>query len=266
MADALLAASQALIYFLNQGIGKCLDSERLARVGVVLLNSNKSSKEPIFIKLADYLTESQQPDGGWVDIEETAWSLAYLRKMPEVCWESSQKGLEWLASQKRPGGGWGKNNRDKPRIPHTSWVALLLPELVSLETLQWLENECRHETSQQPLLTYKIALPLRAFYENRSCPEENIWGLISLLLASQNEDGGFAPWRGHPGGSDPWCTAVAVLGLLPWTGLVPREVMHKALKWLRVSQLPNGMWPYHYIEEGTAIAYWALNELSLLKE
>ncbi len=264
MADALLTASQALIYFLNQGMDRCLDSERLARVGITLLHSNKSHGEPIFTKLADYLTESQQPDGGWVEIEETAWSLAYLRKMPEIYRESSQKGLEWLASQKLPGGGWGRNSRDKPRIPHTSWVALLLPEVVSLETLQWLENECRHETCQQPLLTYKIALPLRAFYENRYQLEKNIMDLVSLLLASQNEDGGFAPWRGHPSGSDPWCTAVAALGLLPQTELVPREVLHKALKWLRANQLPNGLWPYHYIEEGTAIAYWALRELSLL--
>lgn len=71
----------------------------------------------------------------------------------------------------------------------------------------------------------------------------------------------FGPWRDHPCGSDPWCTSVAVLGLLTLADLIPGFVLERSLDWLQKNQLPSGMWAYHYIDEGTAMAYWALKEL-----
>ncbi len=263
MAEALLAASKALILFLEQGLDKKLDCERLARVGAVLLVRQGTPRDPLFIRLADYLVDSQLKDGGWVDVEETAWVLAYLEKMPATYRASLDKGLSWLALQKLAGGGWGRNGRDRSRVPYTSWVAILTPEAVCEQSLHWLVKECGREISQAPVLTYKLALPLSAFCKHRYFFEgrELAGELLSRLIADQNEDGGFGPWRGHPCGSDPWCTAVASLGLLCMPDFVPREVLERALQWLQANQLPNGLWPYHYIEEGTALAYWALLEL-----
>ncbi len=82
----------------------------------------------------------------------------------------------------------------------------------------------------------------------------------SFLAHEQNKDGGFGPWKDHPIGSDPWSTGIGLLGLLSYPELVKREVIEKAVNWLAKNQLPNGLWPYHYIEEGSAYAYWGLVE------
>ena len=82
----------------------------------------------------------------------------------------------------------------------------------------------------------------------------------SFLHDEQNEDGGFGPWKDHPIGSDPWSTGIVLLGLLSYPGLVKREIIERSINWLAENQLPNGLWPYHYIEEGSAYAYWGLVE------
>jgi hypothetical protein len=46
-----------------------------------------------------------------------------------------------------------------------------------------------------------------------------------------------------------------------------RDVIEDAVRWLVGAQLPSGYWRYHYIDEGTAYAYWGLSEaISLLED
>ena len=104
------------------------------------------------------------------------------------------------------------------------------------------------------------ARPLeRAMFEHRfeAAPAERV---IAELAPFQNDDGGFGPWKNHPVGSDPWSTGIVLLGLLSYPGLVKKEVIERAVSWLDENQLPNGLWAYHYIEEGSAYAYWGLVE------
>jgi hypothetical protein len=263
LAEALSSASIALLTFLKQGLDKQLDPERLVKVGIVLFDKQLFYKDQLFTHLIEYLYYKQHPDGGWVDVEETVWSVAYLHKMPGKYQDSINRGLNWLASQRLPGAGWGRNNRDEPRIPYTSWVAIIVPELIDNDVLFWLEKACLEELKSETKLSYKLALPLLAFSKHKYMPQnpELINSLTSYLVSSQNNDGGFGPWRDHPCGSDPWCTSVAALGLLTQADSIPSVVLERSLGWLQKNQLPNGMWPYHYIDEGTAMAYWALKEL-----
>lgn len=263
MADALLRASAFLVNFLKHGLDNRIDSERISRVGIVVFDKKFFFRDPLFIRIAKYFCKLQLQDGGWVDIEETAWSVAFLRKMPGEYEDSLTKGVNWLASQKLQGSGWGRNDRDVPRIPYTSWVAILVPELIDNEVLFWLEKACLEELKSEPKLSYKLALPLLAFSKHNYITHdpEVISSLTSCLISAQNDDGGFGPWREHPCGSDPWCTSVAALGLLAQADSIPDVVLERSLEWLQKNQLPNGMWAYHYIDEGSALAYWALKEL-----
>lgn len=268
MSEAVLASCQALSLFICRGIKKSLDCERLARTGTILLSAKVHFGSGLLKDLVGLIIEKQKSDGGWVDIEETIWAIALLRESStnQSCYK---KGLAWLCDQKVNNLGWGRSNRDEPRIPYTSWVAYLVPEVVEIETLQWLESTCAKELRVNLLLSYKIALPLMAFHKHDYSLQnpDMLNDLVMCLIKSQNEDGGFAPWKGHPCGSDPWCTGIAVLGLLSYSNEVPRQVFELARDWFIRNQLPSGFWPYHYIDEGSAIAYWALKELLIyLKE
>ena len=77
---------------------------------------------------------------------------------------------------------------------------------------------------------------------------------IEYLSQDQNDDGGFAPWKNHPIGSDPWSTGVVLWGLSKWGDRVDKQIFKKALMWLRKSQLPCGVWPYHYLDDGASMA------------
>ncbi|MGO8714960.1 MAG: prenyltransferase/squalene oxidase repeat-containing protein [Smithella sp.] len=183
--------------------------------------------------------------------------------MPPVFGECVDKGCAWLRSRQHADGGWGESGRDQSRIPHTAWVGILVPEVTTQRGLLWLEQKSAREASQEPSLTYKLALPLLALSKNAHSfrGESSVVGLLDALAASQEDDGGFAPWRGHPCGGDPWCTGVASLALLSFETAVEESVFDEALDWILSRQLANGLWPYHYIDEGSALAYRALAEL-----
>ena len=84
--------------------------------------------------------------------------------------------------------------------------------------------------------------------------DELVARTITHLAEDQNDDGGFAPWKDHPIGSEAWSTGVVLWGLSRWGELVDRTVLEKALEWLQRTQLPSGYWPYHYLDEGTSLA------------
>jgi hypothetical protein len=49
-----------------------------------------------------------------------------------------------------------------------------------------------------------------------------------------------------------------MIGLLQYPDTVPQKVLCNGLEWLEEKQLPNGLWPYHYIDDGSSWALYAL--------
>ncbi|GAH00200.1 unnamed protein product, partial [marine sediment metagenome] len=166
-----------------------------------------------------------------------------------------ERGKQWLASVRKPCGAWGKTERDQPRVPVTGLISAVLPEVVERETLDWLADEWQHDLASDVQLTYKGAFFLLAQMHPQAPTKHDLMErTITLLRGEQEDDGGFSPWKGHPVGSDPWCTGVALWGLSGCASRVPAQTFERGVSWLQSRQLDNGMWPYHYLDEGTAMA------------
>ncbi|HOK07723.1 MAG TPA: terpene cyclase/mutase family protein [Syntrophales bacterium] len=138
------------------------------------------------------------------------------------------------------------------RISMTGLVSALIPDVVERRDVDWMRSEWQRDFGGPVRLSYKGGFFLLGMPRDR----ENtlVSRTISHLAEDQNEDGGFAPWRGHPIGSDPWSTGVVLWGLSKWIGHVDPVVVEKALHWLGKTQLPSGYWPYHYLDDGTSLA------------
>ena len=252
---SIVSLSQIVREFLPKGI----ELTRLCRVAVLLKRSGVNPDTTLYHRLAEKCIDLQRDDGGWTDVEETIWCTSFLSFSGELS-GSLGKALEWLGRQRHNDGGWGKSIRDSARIPVTGLLLHLLPQLSSDDDLNWLENKWREERKFEPHLTYKAAFVLMAHNQSDYHPENRnlISEIVQWLSGQQNEDGGWGPWKGHPIGSDPWCTGIDIAGLLQYPDRVPQEVLWKALKWIKGKQLPNGLWPYHYIEDGSSWALYAL--------
>jgi len=222
-----------------------------------------SANESFFLKSIG----KQNKDGGWHDVFETAVVSYLIRDLLHL--ESNyKKAIEWLKGQKSGNAAWGYAQRDIPRIPVTGLVLTLLPGLADEASLTWLEKEWRKDLNAETTLTYKGAFTLMAFASTGVTPQNPslIADTIEYLASEQNDDGGFAPWKNHPVGSEPWSTGIDLIGLLSFPGLVKPEIIEKTLDWLAKNQLPNGLWPCHYIEEGSSYCYWgAVEALKYLK-
>ena len=249
-------ATMALAYFLYQGIQQKMEPIRLARAGYALLASGCSvSGNFPGDSLSSHLAGSQQKNGGWVDVEETLWCLRYLNAFGERYDKELANGRKWLTSVQLPCGAWGKSERDQPRIPVTALTAVLVPEVVDSSALKWLANQWEADLTSPTQLTYKGAFYLLTQTHSKvSRDDEPVIRTISYLAGEQAEDGGFGPWKGHPVGSDPWSTGVVLWGLSRVGKLAPRQTIERALSWLKSNQLPNGLWPYHYLDDGTTMA------------
>ncbi len=211
--------------------------------------------------------DEQKVDGGWCDINDTALISFLIKDIPNLK-PNYNRALKWLKAQKIKDAGWGRTQRDIPRIPVTGLLLTLLPELADDASLSWLEMEWTKELHSETTLTYKGAFTLMAFASTGFTPQNPslIADTIEYLVSEQNEDGGFAPWKGHPIGSEPWSTGVDLIGLLSFPELIKPEIIEKTLDWLAKNQLPNGLWPCHYIEEGSSYCYWgAVEALKYLK-
>lgn len=210
-------------------------------------------------------------DGGWSDVEESMWAITSLDLLNG--WSNNpptwrNESVAWLNSQKSQEGAWGRSTRDMARIPVTGMLLSLLPEFADVRSLDWLENAWRYDLEAPVNLTYKGALFLSAFAKAKSYPKNInlITKTIDYLANEQNSDGGFSPWKSHPIGSEPWSTGIVLIGLTSFPELTPRDTLERALQWLALNQLPNGLWPCHYIEEGSAYCYWgAVEALKVLK-
>ena len=251
----------ALFLILRQYLNKHLEIARIAKVGVLLIHSGASPKNPFFQEIANFCSKMQKEDGGWIDVEDSMWALAYLKQLDKNS-SRYELGLNWLRTRQLQSGGWGRTIRDLGRIPITGVLMYLLPELSNAQSLGWLEREWKKEFAINPKLTYKGAYSLMAL---KSCDHNfSDSGLfdktLTWLASQQNEDYGWGPCKGHPVGSTPFCTGVALTGLLQYPELVDQNVIANGLKWLEKNQLEDGLWPDHYIEEGSAWSFYALTE------
>jgi len=245
-----------LAHFLHSGLQQELEPVRLGRAGYALLVGGCSVKSNFPGQLlASYLVVAQRQDGGWSDVEETLWCLGYLNAFGEIYHEEIVKGQQWLALAQLPCGAWGKSERDQPRIPGTALASVLVPEITNASALEWLVNQWRTDLGSPTKLTYKGAYFLLAQTHVHAFIDRDLVNrTIAYLEKEQEEDGGFGPWKEHPMGSDPWSTGVVLWGLSRVGELIPRHVVEQALLWLESRQLPNGLWPYHYLDDGTAMA------------
>jgi len=249
-------AVNGLAFFLKSGLQQKLEPIRLARAGYALAISGCSNKGTFLgDSLTSYLVATQQKDGGWSDVEETLWCLGYLASFEKKYGEARANGQKWLASVQLPCGACGKNSRDQPRIPITALVATLTPKIVGNAGLEWLEQQWEADLNNSTQLTYKGAFFLLAHAHSRAHYNDNLVNrTVAYLISEQEEDGGFGPWKGHPAGGDPWSTGVALWGLSRVRDSVSRRTIDQALSWLSSKQLDNGLWPYHYLDDGAAMA------------
>lgn len=251
----------SLSSIITRYLEKELDLERILKVALILIKSGANKNNHIFSNVAQTCLNQQKNDGGWVSVEDSMWSTSFLKEFSKYSEEYSF-GLEWLKSQQLFCHAWGKTKRDTGRIPLTAQLLFLLPELSSVESLSWLEQEWKKDFLNDPKLTYKSAFSLTAWKSNNYIltDETFLTDTLKWLASEQNDDFGWGPWRGHPVGSSPFCTGVALVGLLQYPDLVDRQVIVNGLEWIRKKQLPNGLWPDHYIEEGSAWCFYALTE------
>lgn len=249
----------ALLHIIEEFFNKGIELERVCRVAVLLIKSGVNKNNSIFHRIAKRCLVEQKNDGGWIGIEDSIWCVAFLKEF-EGYSQAYKCGLNWLRKQKLENGGWGKTKRDIGRIPITGILLYLLPELSNKDSLSWLESEWKKEFDLNPKLTYKMAFILMAFNKNKyQFSDSDLFSdSLDWLISQQNEDNGFGPWKEHPGGSDSWCTGISIMGLLQYPNDIPREVILKGLEWLKENQLSNGLWPYHYIEDGSSWSLYAL--------
>jgi hypothetical protein len=251
----------ALFLILKQYLDKQIELERIVRVAVLLKKSGVNQNNSIFLEIAKRCLAEQKDDGGWIGVEDTVWCVAFLKGYEEYSREY-KKGLEWLKLQRLENGGWGKIDRDIGRIPIMGTLLYLLPELSDTKGLSWLEREWKREFGSDPKLTYKAAFTLMAF---RSCDRQfNDTRMFSdttdWLACQQNDDFGWGPFRGQPVGSTPFNTGVVITGLLQYPEKIDPKVIADGIKWIEKNQLDEGLWPDHYIEEGSAWVFYALTE------
>lgn len=253
--EALLACLKALSSNASEGL-------RIARLLTCLVLTGGYRNSSLVSGCGKVIYYAQQLDGGWGDTEETMWSLAFLKRSGFLKHQEYEEGLLWLNGQRHPDGGWGRTIRDVPRIPISGLVLWLLPEVSDAKATDWLKAEWKKELQSSARLCYKGSFFLLGLSGSGGSVDDCslIRETYSFLADEQNDDGGFGPWKNHPIGSDPWSTGIVLLGLLSYPNLVKKDVVERAVEWLGRTQLPNGLWAYHYIEEGSAYAYWGLVE------
>ena len=253
--QGIIALSQIIRDFLQKEI----ELTRICRLALLLKESGVNPNNVLFKKIADKCIKMQKDDGGWSDVPETMWCASFLNLSNKYS-NSVEKALKWINDQSQKTQGWGKSLRDSARIPTTGLILYFLPQISSDTYLRWLEGEWKKEWQSEPCLNYKAAFTLMAFYKNNYHPEDNevISKTVRWLADQQNDDGGWGPWKDHPIGSDPWCTGICLVSLLHYPNELPQKVLRHGLEWIKKNKLPSSLWAYHYIEDGSAWALYAL--------
>ncbi len=248
----ITAAVAKLINFLDDAITKLLEPVRVARTATALLLAGNNKSGNLFQRAVEQLIQSHRQDGGWSEAEETAWAIGCISLVRGLEDPAVQSAMRWLNNERKLGGGWGAHPRDQVRIRSTALISTLAPTVIKKEDINWLINEWQRDFNSPVRLSYKAGFYLLAMPQDQE--DKLVKQTIDHLAQDQNDDGGFAPWKGHPIGSDPWSTGVVLWGLSRWVDQVNHAVLEKALNWLQETQLPSGYWPYHYLDDGTSLA------------
>lgn len=237
---------------------KNIELSRIVKCATQLIMSGVTPNS-IPKSILNSLIESQNIDGGFVSNVDTIWNIKFLEYYPDYKKER-ELAKKWLLMQQKE-GGFGRSARDMVRIPVTGLAYYLLPELCNCSgNLFSLENLWKLEMNS---LTYKASYTLMAFKKNEYKPADNslIKETIEWLENQQEIDGGFSPWKGHPVGTNIYCTAVSCLGLLAYPEYCSEDVINKAYRYMINTQLKNGLWAYHELEDGAAWGLRALIEI-----
>lgn len=260
MDSILLPTIMSLRNMIAEMNRKHLGLKRVAKTSSLLVLSGLS-RNSIPRDIVTRCLREQQPDGGWVSVVDTLWNACFLQLSGAQRYKQQvEKAKTFLLNQVNEQGLWGRSQRDISRIPVTGILFYLFPDLADSEKLLLLEKLWQSEKNS---ITYKAAYTLMAFKSAEYTPKDKnlITGTLDWLIENQREDGGFAPWKDHPIASNVFCTAVAVLGLLQFKESVTDEVFKKSYRWLSNTRLPNGIWPYHEIEDGASWGLYAMTRL-----
>lgn len=251
---------RALIQTISDFLDRQLPLRRIVLVASLLKDCN--IELPTAAKLTAQLLDEQHADGGWVDCEDTAWSLFCIdAKRYE---KKITAGLRWLESERNAKSGWGFCKRDKSCIPITGQILYLMPHIDSYrEAAKWIEKQWKKDLEASVKLNYKAAwyiLACVSLFERLSLSLELINKTVRYLVKEQRSDGSWGPWKKHPAPSDYFTTGIC-MGALAQSYLLTenreiRVALSKSIQWLKNTQLRNSLFPTHYIEEGSSWAFW----------
>jgi hypothetical protein len=247
----------ALIYTLSDFLNRGLPLRRIALVASLLKECHIKIDEKN--KLTQRILNEQKSDGGWIDCEDTAWLLFLISDLSGLDVQI-QKTRKWLEDEKCIENGWGFCKRDRPCIPISAQVLYFLTELFpEPESMLWVEREWKKDLNSPVNLNYKAAWYLLAYYKfhNRIHLSDKLFeATISYLITEQRSDGSWGPWRDHPAPSDCFITGICMAALAISYPLIKETKITTSLKsgiqWIKRNQLENGLFPTHYIEEGSA--------------
>jgi len=226
-------------------------------ISLVGVNSTDSLRGHFLNNISSLVVADQQLDGGWSDVEETVWCTVFLKSANEQ--SCIDRALGWLRRQQLSDGSWGYSSRDRGRIPITGILLYLVPELANKKSIGWLRETWTNDLRSEPVLSYKAAYVLLALGGQSVDSDDGlVKQTVIRLQKEQNNDGGWGPWKDQPVGSSAEYTGIALSGLLEYPAIVDEKVVTRAVQWLTDNQLPSGLWPAHYIEQGSA---WALSGL-----
>jgi len=253
----------ALVTILDDYLERKLPLRRVVFLSSILKMS--SIELDSFNKVSQRIISEQQPDGGWVDCEDTAWNIFFLSFYKNY---SAQrlKAIQWIINEQPSKFGWGFCKRDLPNIPITSQVLLLVPELRSISEFKWLFNEWDKDINSTFNLNYKGAwylLLMSSQHISNDFESFQIKQTENYLIREQRDNGSWGPWKSHPAPSCPFITGICCLALsrsyqITHNIEIP-DCLQKSIHWFNDTQLENGLFPTHYIEEGSAWCYIGWN-------
>ncbi len=264
--------SLALINTTHDLLNRHLPLRRIVLVASIFKNCNIIF--PYSKELTACIVSEQKEDGGWVDCEDTAWSLCCLASKEDAEAEFA-RGCTWLENEQTKSSGWGFCARDNPCIPITAQIIYFLPKSQPFsQAYYWLEEEW-HKDLQAPVnLNYKGAWYLLAFYKLQKAlnlSHRLFTKTVDYLIREQRDNGSWGPWRNHPAPDECFITGICMAALsLSYTISPNKKIvssLRKGIRWIKQVQLGNGLYPTHYIEEGSAwILFGWSKAIAVLRE
>ncbi len=222
--------------------------------------------------LVKRILSEQKSDGGWIDCEDSLWNLSLIPRKG-LYQKEIHAAINWLKNEKSVYGAWGFCKRDYSCIPITSQALLLVSEIRDLESVSWLEEQWRKDLKCNVKLNYKAAWYLLVYNELHEIYDMDSGLFIdtyNYLITEQRNDGSWGPWKEHPAPSDEFMTGICIAALADTKRLSSNQLiddcLNKSLKWISNRQLKDGLFPTHYIEEGSAWIYFALNKIQKCME